>query len=101
MHLTDAQQQEGRRNFLKAVADTRSLAELTGALGTRGPKRGGPVKIGLRVSEPLGERQWIAGFDQHVEAPGLDLLALRLGIFDRLGHGERCFAFPRSNPATS
>ena len=39
----------------------------------------GPVKIGLRVRELLGERQWIAGLDQHVEAPGLDLFVLRLG----------------------
>jgi predicted dehydrogenase len=47
MHLTDAQQEEGRRNFLNAIAGTRAIAELTGALATRGPKRGGPVRVGL------------------------------------------------------
>ena len=49
----------------------------------------GPVKIGFGVREPLGERQRIAGLDQHVEAPGLDLFALRLGLFDRLGQSGR------------
>jgi hypothetical protein len=47
-----------------------------------------PVQISLGVRELLCERQRIAGFDQHVEAPGLDLFALRLGLFE----GLRVFA---------
>ena len=50
------------------------------------------VQVGLGMRELLGERQGIPGLDQDVEAPGFDLLALRLGLFDRLGHGGSLFA---------
>jgi hypothetical protein len=40
------------------------------------PELDGPMQIGVRVRELLGERQRIAGLDQHVEPPGLHLFAL-------------------------
>jgi hypothetical protein len=57
------------------------------------------VKICLRVRKSLRERQWIAGLDQHVEPPGLDLFALRLGLFDRLGHGLRVIRSDLDEPS--
>jgi predicted dehydrogenase len=47
MHLSPAQQEEGRRNFAAAIAGTNALATLGGAAPETGPKRGGPVKIAL------------------------------------------------------
>lgn len=47
MNLTDEQKLTGRRNFLKAVAGVPALVALGGAALTRGPIRGGPVKIGF------------------------------------------------------
>ena len=47
MHLTPAQQEEGRRNFARAIANTSALATLGGSARDRGPRRGGPVKAGL------------------------------------------------------
>src|SRR5262249_60914323 len=47
MRLTDEQKAIGRRNFLKACAGVPALLALGGAALTRGPVRGGPVKIGL------------------------------------------------------
>jgi hypothetical protein len=44
------------------------------------------------MRDALGERQRVAGLDQDVQAPGFDLLALRL-LFDRLCHHRtRLFA---------
>src|SRR4051795_12680692 len=45
------------------------------------------VQIGLGMRDLLGQRQGITGLDQHMKAPGLDLLALRLWMFDRLCPG--------------
>ena len=47
MNLTEEQKTIGRRNFLKAVAGVPALVALGGAAVTRGPVRGGPVKIAL------------------------------------------------------
>jgi predicted dehydrogenase len=47
MHLTPAQQEEGRRNFAAAIAGTRALATLGGAAPETGPRRGGPVRVAL------------------------------------------------------
>src|SRR5262249_62392294 len=60
----------------------------------------GPVQIGVRVRQLLGERERVAGLDEHMEAPGLDLLALRQCVFDRLGHrGAFSFSPRRTLPA--
>src|SRR3954454_3646826 len=45
------------------------------------------VQIGLGMRDLLGQRQGVSGLDQHMKAPGLDLLALRLWMLDRLCHG--------------
>lgn len=45
MNLTPEQETLGRRNFLKALAGTPALAALGVAAATRGPVRGGPVKV--------------------------------------------------------
>src|SRR2546428_7390660 len=49
----------------------------------------GPVEVCFGVRELLGQRQRVARFDQHMEAPGLDLFALREWVFDRLGHSSQ------------
>jgi predicted dehydrogenase len=45
LNLTPEQEALGRRNFLKALAGTPALAALGAAAATRGPVRGGPVKV--------------------------------------------------------
>jgi predicted dehydrogenase len=45
LNLTPEQEALGRRNFLKALAGTPALAALGVAAATRGPVRGGPVKV--------------------------------------------------------
>jgi len=47
MNLTPEQQELGRRNFLKALAGTPALALLAVGAATRGPVRGGPVRVGI------------------------------------------------------
>jgi len=47
MNLTPEQQELGRRNFLKALAGTPALAVLAASAATRGPVRGGPVRVGF------------------------------------------------------
>jgi predicted dehydrogenase len=47
VNLTPEQQTVGRRNFLKAVAGVPALAGLGVAAATRGPVRGGPVRVGF------------------------------------------------------
>jgi predicted dehydrogenase len=54
MNLTEEQKTVGRRNFLKAVAGVPALAVLGGAALTRGPVRGGPVKIALVGTGDMG-----------------------------------------------
>jgi predicted dehydrogenase len=47
MHLSAAQQEEGRRNFASAIAGTAALATLGGGARDGGPRRGGSVKAAL------------------------------------------------------
>ena len=54
MNLTEEQRKIGRRNFLKAVAGAPALLALGGAALTRGPVRGGPVKIALVGTGDMG-----------------------------------------------
>lgn len=54
MNLTEEQKRTGRRNFLKAVAGAPALLALGGAALTRGPIRGGPVKIALVGTGDMG-----------------------------------------------
>jgi len=55
----------------------------------------GAVQIGLGVREFLCQPQRISRLDQHMQAPGLDLLALGLAVFDRLGHALTAFSRAR------
>lgn len=54
MNLTEEQKTLGRRNFLKAVAGAPALLALGGVAMTRGPIRGGPVKIALVGTGDMG-----------------------------------------------
>src|SRR5919106_1100690 len=45
--LTPEQEANGRRNFLKVLAGTPALIALGAAVATRGPVRGGPVRVGF------------------------------------------------------
>ena len=47
MFLTPEQQETGRRAFLKALAGTPALGLLAAAAATKGPVRGGPVRLGV------------------------------------------------------
>jgi predicted dehydrogenase len=47
MNLTPEMKDQGRRNFLKALAGTPALLALGAAAASRGPVRGGPVKAAL------------------------------------------------------
>ena len=53
-----------------------------------------------RGRELLGERQRVAGLDQHVQAPGLHLgpLAVLVDEFGRVSHGARLFVLQETNP---
>jgi predicted dehydrogenase len=55
MNLTEEQKTNGRRNFLKAVAGVPALVALGGVALTRGPVRGGPVKIALVGTGDMGK----------------------------------------------
>jgi predicted dehydrogenase len=54
MKLTEEQKTVGRRNFLKACAGVPALFALGGMAITRGPVRGGPVKIALVGTGDMG-----------------------------------------------
>jgi predicted dehydrogenase len=47
MNLTPEQQAQGRRNFLRVLAGTPALAALAAASASKGPLRGGPVRLGF------------------------------------------------------
>jgi predicted dehydrogenase len=47
MNLTPEQMEQGRRNFLKALAGTPALAALGVSAALRGPVQGGPVRVGF------------------------------------------------------
>jgi predicted dehydrogenase len=55
MNLTEEQKTVGRRNFIKAVAGVPALVALGGVALTRGPVRGGPVKIALVGTGDMGK----------------------------------------------
>src|SRR5215471_19950695 len=55
MNLSEEQKTIGRRNFLKAVAGVPALVALGGAALTRGPVRGGPVKMALVGTGDMGK----------------------------------------------
>ncbi|HKE60617.1 MAG TPA: Gfo/Idh/MocA family oxidoreductase [Pyrinomonadaceae bacterium] len=55
MNLTEEQKTIGRRNFLKAVAGVPALVALGGTVLTRGPVRGGPVRIALVGTGDMGK----------------------------------------------
>src|SRR5262245_29913034 len=54
MNLTDEQKEQGRRNFLKALAGTPALALLGAAAAARGPIKGGPVKAAVIGTGGMG-----------------------------------------------
>ncbi len=54
MNLTDEQMEQGRRNFLKAIAGTPALAALGTAAVLRGPIKGGPVKAAVIGTGGMG-----------------------------------------------
>ncbi|HEY6802997.1 MAG TPA: Gfo/Idh/MocA family oxidoreductase [Pyrinomonadaceae bacterium] len=55
MNLTEEQKTLGRRNFIKAVAGVPALVALGGVALTRGPVRGGPVKLALVGNGDMGK----------------------------------------------
>lgn len=54
MNLTEEQKEQGRRNFLKALAGTPALAALGAAAVTWGPIKGGPVKAAVIGTGGMG-----------------------------------------------
>lgn len=54
MNLTDEQKEQGRRNFLKAIAGTPALVALGAAAATWGPLKGGPVKAAVIGTGGMG-----------------------------------------------
>ncbi len=54
MNLTDEQKEQGRRNFLRAIAGTPALVALGAAAVVRGPVRGGPVKAAVIGTGGMG-----------------------------------------------
>lgn len=54
MNLTNEQKEQGRRNFLKALAGTPALIGLGAAAATWGPLKGGPVKAAVIGTGGMG-----------------------------------------------
>jgi predicted dehydrogenase len=54
MNLTDEQKEQGRRNFLRAIAGTPALVALGVAAAARGPIKGGPVKAAVIGTGGMG-----------------------------------------------
>src|SRR5262245_35363014 len=54
MNLTEEQKEQGRRNFLKALAGTPALVALGAAAVARGPLKGGPVKAAVIGTGGMG-----------------------------------------------
>jgi hypothetical protein len=62
------------------------------------------VEVRFAHGKPLGERERIAGLDQDVETPALDLRTLvEEGFLEdggrRLAHGRNCFVLLPTNPS--
>src|SRR5688572_33150430 len=71
MNLTDELKDQGRRNFLKAIAGTPALLALGAAAATRGPVKGGAVKAALIGTGDMG-----SGHLRQMQKEYLDLKAL-------------------------
>jgi predicted dehydrogenase len=71
MDLTDEMKDRGRRNFLKALAGVPALAALGAAAVTRGPIKGGPVKLALIGTGDMG-----TGHLKQIQKEFVDLRAL-------------------------
>lgn len=71
MNLTDEMKDRGRRNFLKAIAGVPALAALGAAAVTRGPIKGGPVKLALIGTGDMG-----SGHLRQMQKEYIDLRAL-------------------------
>jgi predicted dehydrogenase len=54
MNLTEEQKEQGRRNFLKAIAGTPALVALGATAALRGPIKGGPVKAAVIGTGGMG-----------------------------------------------
>jgi predicted dehydrogenase len=54
MHLTEELKEQGRRNFLKALAGTPALVAFGAAVAARGPISGGPVKAAVIGTGSMG-----------------------------------------------
>src|SRR5262245_43228838 len=54
MNLTDEQKEQGRRNFLKAIAGAPAIVALGAVAVTRGPIKGGPVKAAVIGTGGMG-----------------------------------------------
>src|SRR5262245_14204504 len=71
MNLTDEQKEQGRRNFLKAIAGTPALVALGAAAVARGPIKGGPVKAAVIGTGGMGR-----GLIKQCQREFIDLKAL-------------------------
>jgi predicted dehydrogenase len=71
MQLTDEMKDQGRRNFLKAIAGAPALAALGAAALSRGPVRGGPVKAALIGTGDMG-----SGHLRQIQKEFIDLKSL-------------------------
>ena len=71
MHLTAAQKEQGRKNFLEVVSGTPSFTALAGA-GPAGPTKGGPVKAALRKGGLVIKNQAIQNIEAIVAKPDED-----------------------------
>lgn len=71
MNLTDEMKDQGRRNFLRALAGAPALVALGAAAATRGPASGGPVKAALIGTGGMGR-----GHVEQCQKEFIDLKAL-------------------------
>jgi predicted dehydrogenase len=71
MNLTEEMKDKGRRNFLKAMAGAPALVALGAAAVTRGPIKGGPVKLALIGTGDMG-----SGHLRQMQKDYIDLKAL-------------------------
>ena len=71
MDLTDEMKDRGRRNFLKTIAGAPALAALGAAALTKGPVRGGPVKLAVIGTGDMGN-----GHLRQMQKTHVDLKAL-------------------------
>lgn len=71
MNLTDEQKEQGRRNFLKALAGTPAIAALGAAAALQGPVKGGPVKAAVIGTGGMGR-----GLIAQCQKDLIDLVAL-------------------------